>query len=72
MSRLIIVRAAAAVVATGSTETVGAGAAGGGAVATLLLGERPGGLGGPAAGQARLTAALAGRRGRGGQDPEAL
>ncbi|HEX5296434.1 MAG TPA: hypothetical protein VFW50_05555 [Streptosporangiaceae bacterium] len=35
--------------ATGSTETVGAGAAGGGAVATLLLGERPGGLGGPGA-----------------------
>ena len=46
MSRLIIDGAAAAVVATGSTETVGAGAAGGGAVATLLLGERPGGLGG--------------------------
>jgi hypothetical protein len=43
MSRLIIDGAAAAVVATGSTETVGAGAAGGGAVATLLLGERPGG-----------------------------
>jgi hypothetical protein len=49
MSRLIIDGAAAAVVATGSTETVGAGAAGGGSVATLLLGERPGGLGGPGA-----------------------
>jgi hypothetical protein len=46
MSRLIIDGAAAAVVATGSTMTVGARAAGGGAVATLLLGERPGGLGG--------------------------
>ena len=49
MSRLIIDGSVTAVVATGSTETAGAGAAGGGAVATLLPGERPGGRGGPGA-----------------------
>jgi len=47
MSSLIIDGAAAAGAATGSTKIAGAGAAGGGAVATLLLGERPGGTGGP-------------------------
>ena len=49
MSRLIIDGAATAVVATGSTKTVGAGAADGRPVAALLLGERPGGLGAPGA-----------------------
>jgi hypothetical protein len=49
MSWLIIDGAVTAVAATGSTETVGTGAAGGGTVAALLLGERPGGFGGPGA-----------------------